>query len=198
MADPGSTGNCGTSPSAGMDRRCNRWPSRGRRRILREPVLRWGRPLTCGRVLRGGAWNNNQDNARSAFRNRNNPNNRNNNVGFRVLCSSHIFHPLRGTAPAAPSGRAGSTGTLVCFRHCPPTTVCGPRRGGEDGAGRSRPHDAGLPRRRAHIKQGRRPDSLPRRPALRCAAQPVRCAASRPTDDRSQRPCCPRARTDHR
>jgi hypothetical protein len=36
-------------------------------------------------VLRGGSWNNNQDNARSAIRNRNNPNNRNNNNGFRVV-----------------------------------------------------------------------------------------------------------------
>ena len=41
--------------------------------------------------MRGGSWNNNQDNARSANRNRNNPNNRNDNIGFRVLCSSHIF-----------------------------------------------------------------------------------------------------------
>lgn len=38
-----------------------------------------------GKVLRGGAWNNNQDNARAASRNRNNPNNRNNNIGFRVV-----------------------------------------------------------------------------------------------------------------
>ncbi|MDZ4768730.1 MAG: SUMF1/EgtB/PvdO family nonheme iron enzyme [Chloroflexota bacterium] len=38
-----------------------------------------------GSVLRGGSWNNNQDNARASFRNRNNPNNRNNNIGFRVV-----------------------------------------------------------------------------------------------------------------
>ena len=42
------------------------------------------------RVVRGGAWNNDADNARSAARNNNNPDNRNDNVGFRVLCSSHI------------------------------------------------------------------------------------------------------------
>jgi formylglycine-generating enzyme required for sulfatase activity len=35
--------------------------------------------------LRGGAWNNNQDNARAVYRNNNNPNNRNNNTGFRVV-----------------------------------------------------------------------------------------------------------------
>jgi formylglycine-generating enzyme required for sulfatase activity len=37
-------------------------------------------------VLRGGSWNNNRDNARCANRNRNNPNKRNNNIGFR--CAS--------------------------------------------------------------------------------------------------------------
>jgi len=43
-------------------------------------------------LLRGGAWNNNQDNARCAYRNRNNPNNRNNNIGFRV-CVSTLSRP---------------------------------------------------------------------------------------------------------
>ena len=33
-------------------------------------------------VLRGGRWNNTADNARSANRNRNPPDNRNNNIGF--------------------------------------------------------------------------------------------------------------------
>jgi hypothetical protein len=36
------------------------------------------------RVLRGGSWNNNPRNLRSAARNMNNPDNRNNNVGFRL------------------------------------------------------------------------------------------------------------------
>ena len=40
--------------------------------------------LTDRRVVRGGAWNNNPANVRSANRNRNTPANRNNNVGFRV------------------------------------------------------------------------------------------------------------------
>jgi hypothetical protein len=38
-------------------------------------------------VLRGGSWNNNQRNARCAIRNRNIPDNFNNNVGFRVVVS---------------------------------------------------------------------------------------------------------------
>ena len=54
----------------------------------REPV---GFPVTDRRVVRGGSWNNNQDNARTAYRNRNHPNNRNNNIGFRVVRSSHIL-----------------------------------------------------------------------------------------------------------
>ncbi|MCK6628938.1 MAG: hypothetical protein L6R45_27635 [Anaerolineae bacterium] len=44
-------------------------------------------------MLRGGSWNNNQNNARCAIRNRNNPNNSNNNIGLRVV--SHIFSPRR-------------------------------------------------------------------------------------------------------
>ncbi|WP_425425711.1 hypothetical protein [Thioflavicoccus mobilis] len=44
--------------------------------------------------MRGGSWNDNQNNARSAARNRNNPNNPNNDLGFRVLCASHIFRFL--------------------------------------------------------------------------------------------------------
>lgn len=43
------------------------------------------------RVLRGGSWNNNERNARCAYRNRNNPNNRNNNIGFRVVVLTFFF-----------------------------------------------------------------------------------------------------------
>ena len=49
------------------------------------------------RVLRGGSWNNNNDNARCAYRNRNNPNNRDNNIGFRVVVS-HDFPLPAGNA----------------------------------------------------------------------------------------------------
>ncbi|MFN0107751.1 MAG: formylglycine-generating enzyme family protein [Blastocatellia bacterium] len=44
--------------------------------------------MTPLRVVRGGSWNNNQDNCRSANRNRNEPGNRNNNIGFRVVVSA--------------------------------------------------------------------------------------------------------------
>ena len=36
------------------------------------------------RVYRGGTWNNNGRNCRSAYRNANTPDNRNNNLGFRA------------------------------------------------------------------------------------------------------------------
>ncbi|HOX02952.1 MAG TPA: SUMF1/EgtB/PvdO family nonheme iron enzyme [Candidatus Paceibacterota bacterium] len=36
-------------------------------------------------MIRGGSWNNNPQNCRSANRNNNNPDNRNNNIGFRVV-----------------------------------------------------------------------------------------------------------------
>ena len=38
------------------------------------------------RLLRGGSWNNNPRNCRSAHRNHNQPDNAINNVGFRVVC----------------------------------------------------------------------------------------------------------------
>ncbi|MBN1932716.1 MAG: SUMF1/EgtB/PvdO family nonheme iron enzyme [Desulfobacterales bacterium] len=40
------------------------------------------------RVLRGGSFNNNTANVRCACRNRNNPDNWNNNIGFRVVLST--------------------------------------------------------------------------------------------------------------
>jgi hypothetical protein len=49
------------------------------RRTYRDP----GR---VAQLLRGGSWNNNPRNCRSAYRNHNQPDNANNNVGFRVVC----------------------------------------------------------------------------------------------------------------
>jgi RNA-directed DNA polymerase len=61
---------------------------------LRHAIFRGGRfdpainleawTAPCRRVLRGGSWNNNPQNLRSANRNRNTTDNRNNNSGFRV------------------------------------------------------------------------------------------------------------------
>ncbi len=51
-----------------------------------------------GRVLRGGSWNNNPQNCRSAYRNRNNPDNRNDHRGFRVLLHFQRPGTRRGCA----------------------------------------------------------------------------------------------------
>ena len=59
--------------------------------------------------LRGGSWNNNRDNARAAYRNNNDPSNRNNNTGFRVVCVVRPtpLVPLHGALPA-PGGAGPS------------------------------------------------------------------------------------------
>ncbi|MCL4870523.1 MAG: SUMF1/EgtB/PvdO family nonheme iron enzyme [Anaerolineae bacterium] len=68
-----------------------------------------GRPGNW-RVVRGGSWNNDQINARAAYRNHNHPDNRNNNLGARVV--------RRSTSYAVPflqvSGRRARTGGC-CF-----------------------------------------------------------------------------------
>ncbi len=61
---------------------------------LRHAIFRGGRfdpsdaleawTAPCRRVVRGGSWNNDSQNLRSAERNRNTTDNRNNNLGFRV------------------------------------------------------------------------------------------------------------------
>ncbi len=51
---------------------------RPHKRSLNDPRI------VGGRVLRGGSWNNKPQNLRSAYRNNNQPTNRNNNVGFRI------------------------------------------------------------------------------------------------------------------
>jgi hypothetical protein len=45
----------------------------------------------ANRVVRGGSWNNNGRNVRSANRNRNTPDNRNNNLGFRLALAQHAM-----------------------------------------------------------------------------------------------------------
>ncbi|MEO0444952.1 MAG: SUMF1/EgtB/PvdO family nonheme iron enzyme [Verrucomicrobiota bacterium] len=68
------------------------------------------KPMRANRVLRGGSWNNSAQNCRSAQRNANDPGNRNDNIGFRLLAA----HPFSEEAadPAfvpAPAGRDRGT-----------------------------------------------------------------------------------------
>jgi len=56
-------------------------------------------------VIRGGSWNNNGSNCRASNRNRNEPSNRNNNLGVR----------LAAAPPAAPAWcRTGPTALQFC------------------------------------------------------------------------------------
>jgi hypothetical protein len=72
-----------------------------------------GLPDKARRVVRGGSWNNDQANARAAYRNNIHPDNRNNNVGVRLSCLAHILAPLQRRR----SGRLFPTDLL---RACPP------------------------------------------------------------------------------
>ena len=61
----------------------------------------YGSETGSNRVKRGGSWNNNARNCRAANRNRNNPGNRNNNLGFRLALSP--AHRSRRMASAEPN-----------------------------------------------------------------------------------------------
>ena len=78
----------------------------------------WGHPVPARRVVRGGAWNNTTENCRASYRNRNDPDNRNNNLGLRLV-------------RAVPHTQARQ-------RKCTPITVGVPSVGVLNGAGWSR------------------------------------------------------------
>lgn len=70
--------------------------------------------MASNRVLRGGSWNNNARNVRAACRNHNSPDNRNDNIGFRLVRAQ------KGIGASPPD---------------PIRAVSAPRRGGECQAG---------------------------------------------------------------
>ncbi|MCP4416684.1 MAG: SUMF1/EgtB/PvdO family nonheme iron enzyme [Chloroflexi bacterium] len=53
-----------------------------------NPCFMWGQ---VKKVLRGGSWNNKQSFVRAANRNNNNPDNTNNNIGFRCVVPPRLF-----------------------------------------------------------------------------------------------------------
>jgi hypothetical protein len=70
-------------------------------------VPKRGRAIVT-RVVRGGSWNNNQRNARCAYRNRNIPDNYNNNLGFRVVMSIAFGGRLDRVARRSPGRQTPS------------------------------------------------------------------------------------------
>ncbi|NCP34399.1 MAG: SUMF1/EgtB/PvdO family nonheme iron enzyme, partial [Armatimonadetes bacterium] len=78
------------------------------------------------RVLRGGAWNNNNLNRlRCANRNNNDPDNRNNNRGFR--CAQDLVPPRLGSQHPVDPRPPGAAPTGACFSRSKPVRV--PRKG---------------------------------------------------------------------
>ncbi|MCB1929923.1 MAG: hypothetical protein KDH17_18070 [Rhodocyclaceae bacterium] len=68
-------------------------------------------------MLRGGSWNNTHHDCRAANRNRNEPDNRNNNVGFRVCFAPHI-------APVGHSANRGAPRASAPGRPAPFSRAC--------------------------------------------------------------------------
>ena len=66
----------------------------------------------ANRVIRGGSWNNDPQNARSAYRNRNKPENRNNNLGFRVARAQRARWIPRRIEPIAIRFRRYNAGQI--------------------------------------------------------------------------------------
>jgi len=58
-----------------------------------------GQTVLSVRAVRGGSWNNQSDNLSCASRNYNNPDNRNNNMGFRVVSVFSPNHAHRAPRP---------------------------------------------------------------------------------------------------
>ncbi|MCU0569006.1 MAG: hypothetical protein MUF49_20700 [Oculatellaceae cyanobacterium Prado106] len=63
--------------------------------------------------MRGGSWNNNPRNCRSANRNRNTPDNHNRNIGFRVVLFAASAPAVR-TGQWKLIGRTGRVQTCSC------------------------------------------------------------------------------------
>jgi len=92
------------------------------------------------RACTGGSFNNDRRNVRCAYRNRNNPNHRNDNNGFRVG-AAHILLARRkcGVATATPPRHTRwPVGVLAASRLTLPSPTCGRGAGGEGGPGKYR------------------------------------------------------------
>ena len=75
------------------------------------------------RAARGGSWNNHQNNARAAARNRNNPDNEWNNNGVRVV-ASHDFSSAGSARCPSLRGRPAAEAKTGAARVPPRRFVC--------------------------------------------------------------------------
>ena len=74
--------------------------------------------MGSNRVNRGGSWNNNARNCRAANRNRNDPANTNNNLGFRVALAPAAQENGR-TSSVEPDSILSPGGTLAWGENAP-------------------------------------------------------------------------------
>ncbi len=70
-------------------------------------TMRCGPASGSNRVNRGGSWNNNADNCRVANRNNNRPDNENDNLGFRLVSTTH---EAMCAVPSTPAGAPRTRG----------------------------------------------------------------------------------------
>ncbi len=77
------------------------------------PLRRFGPSASAPRAVRGGGWNNPASNARAGYRNRNEPDNRNNNSGFRVVVCCHKRSPGVGLSMAYHGSSASASRGLA-------------------------------------------------------------------------------------
>jgi hypothetical protein len=83
------------------------------------------------RVLRGGAFNNRAENLRASNRNRNDPRNRNRNIGFRCVLALPRQHAAQPATALLTGGRhAGPGRGLASGIHCRPVPVAHRASGG--------------------------------------------------------------------
>ncbi|MFP4439332.1 MAG: SUMF1/EgtB/PvdO family nonheme iron enzyme [Chloroflexaceae bacterium] len=79
------------------------WATGSNGLAARNPLLRErNRP---NNVLRGGSWNNDQSNARCAYRNHNNPDNHNDNIGLRLATRAACPPEMRCAVTCTPQRR---------------------------------------------------------------------------------------------
>jgi hypothetical protein len=70
-------------------------------------------PKAASPAARGGSWKNDPQNGRSAYRNRNEPENRNNNLGFRVARAQRARQTPRRTEPIAIRFKCHGAGQIL-------------------------------------------------------------------------------------